>query len=145
MSAMAERGPIEDVLDAYRAAVSAKDVDAMVALYDEHVRVFDLWGRWSYEGAGAWRAAVSEWFGSTGSDRVAVEFDDVRIVAGDGVAVAHAFVTYRASSAEGEELRSMTNRFTWALRAADGSGWKVVHEHTSAPADLETARVLLQR
>lgn len=35
--------PVIQVLDAYKAAVAAKDVDAFVALYDQDVRVFDLW------------------------------------------------------------------------------------------------------
>ena len=82
-----ERGSIEHVLEAYRDAVHAKDVDAFVALYDEDVRVFDMWGRWSYEGAGAWREVAVEWFGSLGSERVAVELQDVQIIIGDRVAV----------------------------------------------------------
>jgi ketosteroid isomerase-like protein len=47
--------PIIQVLDSYKAAVKAKDVDAFVALYDQDVRVFDLWGVWSYQGVEAWR------------------------------------------------------------------------------------------
>jgi uncharacterized protein (TIGR02246 family) len=142
---MTEGGPIERVLEAYRAAVQAKDVDAFVALYDEDVCVFDLWGRWSYDGADVWRGMVEEWFGSLGNDRAAVEFEDVQTIVGDGVAAAHAFVTFKGLSAEGEELRVMHNRMTWALRKTDGGDWKVVHEHTSAPVDFETAKVVLQR
>jgi uncharacterized protein (TIGR02246 family) len=142
---MTERGPIEPVLEAYRAAVHAKDVDAFVALYDEDVCVFDMWGRWSYDGADAWRGMVVEWFGSLGSGRVEVEFQDVQTIVGDGVAVAHALLTFKGLSAEGEELRAMNNRLTWALRKTGNGAWKVVHEHTSAPADFETARVILQR
>jgi uncharacterized protein (TIGR02246 family) len=140
-----ERKTIEQVLEAYAAAVRAKDVDRFVALYGDDVRVFDLWGRWSYDGADAWRGMAAEWFGSLGSEQVAVEFEDVRTVVGDDVAVAHAFVTFRGLSAEGEELRAMNNRLTWALRkTADGS-WEVLHEHSSAPADLETGAVRLER
>ena len=32
----------------------AKDVDAFAALFDVDVRVFDMWGVWSYDGIAAW-------------------------------------------------------------------------------------------
>jgi ketosteroid isomerase-like protein len=38
----------------------------------------------------------------------------------------------------------MTNRLTWALRKTGGA-WKVVHEHSSAPIDFESAKAMLQR
>src|SRR5262245_61325182 len=83
------------LLDAYRAAAHARDVDALAALYADDVRVFDLWGGWSCEGHGAWRAVVAEWLGGLGSERVEVEFDAVRARAAGDMAMASAFVTYR--------------------------------------------------
>lgn len=41
------------VIEGYAAAVRAKDVDAFVSLYAKDVRVFDMWGRWSYDGVDA--------------------------------------------------------------------------------------------
>ena len=136
---------IEEMLEEYAESVRTKDVDRFLALYDDDVRVFDMWGRWSYDGTEAWREMASEWFGSLGSEQVAVEFDDVETVVGDDVAVAHAFLTYKGLAADGTELRSMNNRMTWALRKAAGGGWQVVHEHSSAPADFETGKVQLIR
>ena len=135
---------ITPLFEAYKAAVHAKDVDAFVALYDENVRVFDLWDQWSYEGEDAWRVMVTEWFGSLGSKRVAVDVDDVRTTVADRVAIAHAFVTYRGLSAGGEDLRAMQNRLTWGLQHRDGA-WKIIHEHTSAPVDFETSKASLAR
>ena len=136
--------PIMRVLDAYKAAVFAKDVDAFVALYDQDVCVFDMWGEWSYNGIEAWRGTVAAWFGSLGTERVAVDVDGVHtIVARADVAVAHAFVTYKGVSAEGKELRAMHNRLTWALNQKGGA-WRIVHEQTSAPVDFETSKVILQ-
>jgi uncharacterized protein (TIGR02246 family) len=131
-------------LEAYQAAVFAKDVDAFVALYDQDVCVFDLWGEWSYNGVEAWRALVNDWFGSLGAERVVVDMDGVQTMVAQDVAVAHAFVTYKGVSAEGEELRVMQNRLTWALKQTEGA-WKIVHEHSSAPVDAETSKVILQR
>ena len=132
------------VFEGYKASIGAKDVDAFLALYDENVRVFDVWGEWSYEGAEAWRGMVTEWFSSLGSERVVVEIGDVRTTVAGGVAIVHAFVTYRAVSAEGDELRAMENRLTWGLQQRD-EAWKIVHEHTSAPIDFETSKVILAR
>jgi uncharacterized protein (TIGR02246 family) len=141
---MGDRESIERMLETYKTTARAKDVDGFVALFDEDVRVFDMWGRWSYDGAGDWRGSVSEWFGSLGSEQVAVEFDDVQTIVGDDVAAAHAFVTFRGLSADGDEVRAMNNRLTWVLRKTGHGEWKVVHEHTSAPIDFETAKAMLK-
>jgi len=136
---------MEEFLDAYAyaAAVRAKDVEAFLALYADDVRSFDLWGAWSYDGKDALRAMVEEWFGSLGTDVTVVEFDEARSEVGEDVAGVSAFVTFRGVSAAGEELRSMNNRLTWILRR-DGDGWKIAHEHTSAPVGDE-GRVQLKR
>lgn len=136
---------IEQVLAGYASAVRAKDVDGLVALFATDVCVFDMWGRWSYDGADAWRGMAEEWFGSLGDEQVAVEFDNVETVPGDDLAIVHAFVTYKGLSAEGAELRAMNNRLTWGLRKTADGGWKIVHEHTSAPVDVDTGKVQLQR
>ena len=136
---------MEQMLEAYAAAVRAKDVDAFLSLYADDVRTFDLWSVWSYEGKAALREMVEEWFGSPQTAHiVAVEFDEVRTQAGDDVAAVSAFTTYRGLSAEGEELRSMNNRLTWVLRKDPDGTWKIAHEHTSAPAGDE-GKVQLRR
>jgi uncharacterized protein (TIGR02246 family) len=136
---------MEEMLEAYAAAVRAKDVDAFVGLYDDDVRTFDLWSEWSYDGKDALREMVNGWFGSLGDDEVvAVEFDEVRSQSGDAVASVSAFTTFKALSLEGEELRSMNNRLTWVLRKNGDGSWKIAHEHTSAPAGDE-GKVQLRR
>jgi ketosteroid isomerase-like protein len=135
---------IEWFMSEYTAAVREKDVGRFEALYDDDVRVFDAWGEWSFSGRDAWRAMAKGWFDSLGTERVAVEFAEPVVVAGGDLRVLSAFVTYRGLSAEGVELRAMTNRITWALRTR-GEAWKIVHEHTSAPADFATTKLILQR
>lgn len=135
---------MEEMLDNYAAAVRAKDVDAFVGLYADDVRTFDLWSVWSYDGKDPLRRMVEEWFGSLGTDIVAVEWDEVRAQDGEDVAALSAFLTYRGLSAEGEELRSMNNRLTWVLQKDADGAWKIAHEHTSAPAGDE-GKVQLRR
>ena len=134
----------KEVLDAYKAAVYAKDVDAFMALYDQDVRIFDLWGEWVYDGPEAWRGMATGWFSSVGTDTVVVEMDDVKIIHSGDIAITHAFVTYKGVSAEGKDLRAMQSRHTWVFKQKDGA-WKIVHEHSSAPVDRESSKVILQR
>ena len=136
---------MEEILAAYAAAVRAKDVDAFVGLYSDDVRTFDLWEQWTYDGKEALRAMVAEWFGSLPADEeVVIRFDEVRTQAGLDVAAVSAFTTFAAVSPDGTELRSMNNRLTWVLRKDADGAWKIVHEHTSAPAGDE-GKVLLRR
>lgn len=136
---------MDEVLTAYAAAVRAKDVEAFLDLYADDARNFDLWSEWSYDGKDALRAMVAEWFGSLPDDEiVVVEFDDVRTQAGSDVAAVSAFTTFAAVSPDGTELRSMNNRLTWVLRKDPDGAWKIVHEHTSAPAGDE-GKVQLRR
>lgn len=136
---------MEEMLDAYAAAVRAKDTEAFLSLYADDVRNFDLWSEWSYDGKDALRAMVSEWFGSLGDDEeLAVSFDDARAHTAGDVGALSVFTTYAAVSPDGEELRSMNNRLTWVLRKDVDGAWKIVHEHTSAPAG-EGGKVQLRR
>lgn len=135
---------IARVLGSYAAALEAKDVEALMRLYDPGVRVFDLWGVWSYEGVAPWRRAVEGWFASLGTERVKASFDAVAASGGREFAVVSAIVTYAGVSAAGEPLRSMQNRLTWALRSS-GHVLRIVHEHTSAPLGFEDMKAILQR
>jgi ketosteroid isomerase-like protein len=136
--------PILQVLYDYKAAIFARDVDAFVALYDQDVVAFDMWGAWSYAGIEAWRGMAAGWLGSLGTERVVVEFSNTQTIVAQDLAVAHAFVTYKAVAASGVELRSLNNRLTVALKRKGGV-WRIVHEHTSSPVDFNTAKVILKR
>ncbi|MCW3477956.1 nuclear transport factor 2 family protein [Neisseriaceae bacterium JH1-16] len=137
-----QTAPFETMLAAYRAAVLAKDVDAFVALYDEDVRVFDMWGSWSLRGTAAWRAMTADWFGSLGDERVLVVAYEVESTVAGEMAIGHAILSYAAVDAEGRTLRSLNNRITMALRRSDGA-WKIIHEHTSAPVDHQSLKAIL--
>jgi ketosteroid isomerase-like protein len=135
---------ITQVIESYKSAVHAKNVAALMRLYDPNVRVFDTWGVWSYEGAEAWQLAVEGWFTSLGTEKVGVSFDGVQASAGREFAVVSAIVTYAGVSAQGEALRTMQNRLSWALKTS-GHVLRIIHEHTSAPVGFEDAKAILQR
>lgn len=135
---------VTQLLNAYTAAVRARDVEAFMALYDTKARVFDTWGVWSYEGVDARRDTIVNWFASLGTEYVVVTFDDVRIQGGPELAVVSAFGTFTGYSAEGEALRSMQNRFTWGVQIGE-VGLKVIHEHTSVPISFADTTAIFQR
>lgn len=141
---MTEHDPVRQTLDAYAAAVFAKDVDAFAAIYADDVHVFDAWGQWEYSGIDAWRQMAVGWFGSLGDERVRVDYADVGTSVGDQVASGHAAVTFTALGADGEAIRRTTNRLTLSLEKR-GDGWKVVHEHTSLPIDMASGAALAPR
>ena len=137
-------GPVMQVLEAYKAAVHAKDVDAFMSLYTEDVRVFDAWDTWSYEGTAAWRKMIEQWFAAHNTERLRVSMDAVQATAGPTLAVVSAIVTYTGISAEGEELRAVQNRLSWALKP-EGGAWRIFHEHTSAPIGFNDLKAILRR
>jgi len=132
------------VVETYKSAVYAKNVETFMHLYDPSVRVFDTWGVWSYEGSAAWQRAVEGWFTSLGTERVKVTFDEVQSSVGREFAIVSAIVTYAAVSAQGEQLRAMQNRLSWGLRTS-GHVPRIIHEHTSAPVAFDDAKAILQR
>jgi ketosteroid isomerase-like protein len=131
------------LLETYKSAVLAKDLDAFMRLYDPKVRVFDAWGIWSYAGAAKWQSAVEAWFTSLGSEKVKVSFTEVQAVGSADFAALSAIVTYAGVSAQGEPLRSMQNRLSWVLKTS-GHVLRIIHEHTSAPIGFEDMKAILQ-
>jgi|SRR5579862_4023232 len=110
------------MLERYPGAVGTKDVEAFLALYADDVRTFDLWSVWSYDGKEALRGMAEEWFGSLGTDLVAVEFDEVRTQAGDDVAALSAFTTYRGLSTARSCARRTTGSRGSSARTPTASG-----------------------
>ena len=136
--------PFRQALETYAAAVRARNVEAFLAIYDDDLHVFDMWGKWSLRGIDVWRGMIIDWFSSHGDEYVVVGVDEVESTRVGEFAMGHAILTYSAFSADGREIRSMSNRITVAMRKSGGQ-WKIFHEHTSAPIDHASMKALLQR
>ncbi len=132
-----------DFTAAYQRTVLDKDLESHLRLYDENIHAFDMWGDWKIEGSGAWRAMVTDWFQSLGSERVKCDFTEVVIKERGSSAVLTAFVRYTALDASGVSLRSLCNRITLAMEQSE-HGWRVFHQHTSAPIDHAHLRAILE-
>jgi uncharacterized protein (TIGR02246 family) len=133
---------ISEIERRYTMAVLDKDVEGFLAIYDEDAIIFDLWGERHYQGRAAWGQSVAAWFGLLGDERVQVTFRRLACIAEGDLACWLGNVEFAALSPSGEVFRSMRNRLTWQLRRCDDA-WSIVHEHTSAPADHETLKVIL--
>jgi len=133
---------IDQIERRYVEAVFEKDVAGLLAIYDERAIVFNLWNKGHYDGRAAWGQSVADWLGSLGDERVRVAFQRLSCIVEGNSAFWCGNVDYAAVSPSGEVLRSMQNRLTWQLGRRD-DGWVIVHEHTSAAADPETLKVIL--
>jgi len=141
---MTDEDDVRALLSVYSESALAKDVDRFMTMYATDVRVFDLWGSWELAGVAPWRDQIAEWFGSLGDERTIADFDSIEVSVGGDLATLTAMVDYSAESPSGERVRQMTNRLTWVLARTHGT-WQVTHEHTSAPADVDTGKVILER
>jgi len=142
--AVTDHDDVVALLGRYSDSAYRKDVEAFMSMYASEVRVFDLWGSWEVKGASSWRDGIAGWFESLGAGRVVCEFTDVEVFTGGDLAALSAMIQYSGESPEGAIEREMANRLTWTLTRVNGV-WRVIHEHTSAPVDMGSSKVILAR
>lgn len=134
----------EYLLEAYATAVLHKDAAAYTSIFDENIRVFDMWQEWRYDGITAWREVAKDWFDALGADKDVVSFSDIEITEKGELALITAIAKFTATSEQGEALRYLENRLTW-VAVKKGLTWKIIHQHTSSPIDFNTMQVVLKR
>ena len=123
---------IADFFNIYQNAAWKKDTAAMINLYDDQVEVFDMWDHGYIADAATWKSIIVDWLCSLGDEKVKVTFERVKIQQSDAVGFASALIQFQAISKEGDVVRSMKNRITLGFIKSE-TGWKVNHQHTSAP------------
>jgi ketosteroid isomerase-like protein len=139
---------IDDVLarlrHQYTTAVSERNVEALVRLYDPKARIFDAWGVWQYDGIDQWKIAIEGWFSSNPTDRLQTSFAECIVIGDQQLATMTAIVSYAAIAPDGSVSHAMQNRLTWVLRTA-GHNLRIIHEHTSAPIGFEDMKAILKK
>lgn len=128
----------------YAAAVAARSVSGLLDLYDPQVRVFDAWGVWEYDGVESWRVAVEGWLATDPGHRFEVRFTDTKVLGDSASGVMTAIANYTSLGPDGREVHAMQNRITWFIRPV-GEGWRIAHEHTSAPIGFEDMKAILNK
>lgn len=123
---------IEDFFKIYQKSAWNKDSSSMIKLYDEHALIFDMWDQGYISNPSEWSKIITDWLGSLGEEKVKVEFEMVKIYQSGNVGFASALIQFQAISIDGAELRSMKNRISLGFSKFE-DGWKVIHQHTSAP------------
>ena len=133
---------IKEFFEIYQTSAWNKDTMAMINLYDEQVIVFDMWDRGYELNALAWFKIIEDWLGSLNEENVKVEFEMVQIHQSDKIGFASALIQFQAISDNGAILRSMKNRITLGFSKFE-YGWKVIHQHTSAPVSSDRLTAIL--
>ena len=133
---------IEDFFNAYRQAAWNKDQAAMIGLYAENAVIFDMWDQGYCLQSSEWNKSIEEWLLSLGEEKVQVDFEMITINQSPETGFASAVIRFQAISNDGRVLRSMRNRITLGF-SKSGAGWKVVHQHTSAPVGSGDLRAIL--
>lgn len=125
----------------YKQTAWNKDIDSMIALYDNEVMIYDMWAKGYQTGLSEWSGVIKDWLSSLGEEKVNVTFEMITLHESGDVAFASALVSYQAIAPDGNILRSMKNRITLGFQNKNDV-WKVIHQHTSAPINDALTAIL---
>jgi PhnB protein len=130
---------IRDLMNDWLSSVRAADVKGIVAHYAPDILAFDAIAKLQFKGVDSYRKHWEACLAMCPGPMV-FEVHDLGIVADRDVAFAHGLCRCGAKDESGEEKTSWM-RFTTCYRRTSGS-WKIVHEHFSAPFDVESGKAL---
>jgi len=138
LAASSDKAQIETLEKQFVAAVQAKDVAKIMALYaPEGLFVFDLVPPRQYVGQAAYK---KDWEGVLGGTVGAVKFSvsDLDVTAVGPVAYGHSIQTIHFTGKNGK-ANDLIVRVTDVYRKMGGK-WLIVQEHVSVPVDLDTGK-----
>jgi uncharacterized protein (TIGR02246 family) len=128
---------IRQLLDEWRAALCARDLDRLMQLYAPEVVFYDAVPPTQHRGAEAYRRTWEIMFGFL-PPRLGSEVRDLSIHVSGDLALLHCL--QRLTNADtGEAATCGWVRVTVGYQRQQGT-WKVVHEHVSVPFDPATAQ-----
>lgn len=133
---------IRQLYERWAKAFRAHDVDAIMSIYapQDALVAFDIVPPLQYLGNAAYRKDYETFFAQYDGP-IDIEYRDLRIVAGDDVAFLHALERVSGTLKNGQKS-DMWMRATSGLRKIKGK-WLIVHDHISAPVDLESGKAVL--
>lgn len=133
---------IRQLFDRWAKAFRAHDVDAIMSVYapDDAVVAYDIVPPLQYLGNAAYRKDY-ETFLAQYDGPIEIEARNLRIVAGDDVAFLHTLERVSGTLKNGQKS-DLWIRATSGLRKIKGK-WLIVHDHISAPVDLESGKAVL--
>jgi PhnB protein len=131
---LAMASKVRGSLEAWAAAVRAKDLRRLMAHYAEAVRVFDLAPPLERQGRAAMERSLADWF-TTFAGPIGYELRDLQIEGAGGFAMARGLLWISGARTDGT-MTDVWVRTTLALRR-DGGRWRIVHEHSSMPFHMD--------
>jgi uncharacterized protein (TIGR02246 family) len=131
---------IREQVDSWLKAVLALDLDGIVSHYAPDILAFDAVSQLQFKGVDAYRKHWQACLAMCRPGAMIFEMHDLNVAAGDDVAFATALNRCGGTGENGEEKAGWM-RMTTGYRKTHGK-WMIVHEHFSAPFDMETLKVL---
>lgn len=135
--AVDDASQLRSLIEAWAAAIRAKDIDAVMRHYAPDVVVFDVMPPLFVRGAEAYRRNWQGWFDAL-DGQADFQFVELHLEVSDNLAYCFSVNRLRARYRDGAKHDAQT-RATVCFRKIDGR-WLVVHEHASVPMPVpETA------
>ena len=134
-----EEAKIRELIDHWANAARTSDLDGIMSHYAPDIVAFDAIAQLQFKGRDAyrkhWEACLTMCAGP-----MIFEVHDLHIAARDDVAFGHYLSRCGGTGADGVEKVGWM-RATVCCRKINGR-WLVVHEHFSAPFDMESSKAL---
>src|SRR5262249_60492915 len=127
-------------LDSWTKAFTAKDVDAIMALYADDIVAYDIVPPLQYVGKSEYRSDYQQFLSQY--DNLHVEVRDLHIGATGDFAYAAGLELISGTLNNGQKSK-VRLRFTSLVRKSGGH-WLDFHDHVSVPADIESGKAMLE-
>ena len=128
---MSDEAAIRRLIEGWAKAVRARDFDGILAGHSPDILMFDVPPPLESRGIEAYRATW-DLFYSSQPEPIAVDIQQIEIVAGSDVAFVAALMRCAETGKNGERV-PLDFRLTIGLRKINGR-WTILHEHHSVPA-----------
>jgi uncharacterized protein (TIGR02246 family) len=122
-------------------AFRAHDIDGIMSMYSSDVVAYDFVPPLQYVGKDAYRKDYEEFLAQFVGP-IDVEFRDLKVVAGGGVAYVYALEHFSGTLKSGQKF-DLWGRCTSGFRKVNGK-WLDAHDHCSVPADFDTGKAALE-
>lgn len=129
-NAAEDEAQLRALIEAWAAAVRAKDINAVMLYYAPDVVVFDVMPPLFVKGADAYRRNWQGWFDAL-EGQADIQFIELHLEVSGDVAYCFSVNRLRARYRDGAKHDAQT-RATVCFRRIGGR-WLVVHEHASVP------------
>ncbi len=134
-----QESEIRSLIDDWREAMRAKNIDAIMSFYAPDIRLFDIMPPLEYKGRDECRKIWEMCFPAFGGP-IECEVRGLSITAGHGMAFSCGLYRFTGTMTDGKEM-DMWARGTVCYRKVDGK-WVITHDHHSVPIDMETNKAL---